>query len=108
MRVYLDECIDWRLARLILNHDVKSARQMGWTGLKNGELLALASAQFDAFVTVDRNLAFQQNVPGLKIAVVVLKAKSNRLPDLAALVPNLLIALDSASPGSVSLVESAD
>lgn len=81
---------------------------MGWTGLKNGKLLALASAHFDAFVTVDRNLAFQQNLPALEIAVIVLKAKTNRLPDLAALVPRLLIALDSASSGSVSLVESAD
>ena len=81
---------------------------MGWTGLKNGELLALASAQFDAFVTVDRNLAFQQNVPGLKIAVVVLKAGTNRLPDLAALVPNLLSALDSTSAGGLSIVENTD
>lgn len=77
MNIYLDECIDWRLARFIKQHDVKSARQMGWTGLKNGELLTLAATQFDAFVTVDRNLAFQQNVPDLKIAVVVLKAQTN-------------------------------
>lgn len=78
---------------------------MGRTGLKNGKLLALASAQFDAFVTVDRNLAFQQNLPALEMAVIVLKAQTNRLPDLAALVPRLLVALDSVTPGSVSLVE---
>ena len=56
-RIFLDECIDWRLSRDITGHDVKTARQMGWTAIKNGELLALASEQFDAFVTVDRNLA---------------------------------------------------
>ena len=62
MRVLLDECVDWRLGRELAVHEVKTARQMGWTTLKNGELLALASAQFDVFVTVDRNLSFQQDV----------------------------------------------
>ena len=68
MRVLLDECVDWRLARHIAGHDVKTARQMGWTTIKNGELLALASQAFDVFVTVDRNLSFQQNLGGLPIA----------------------------------------
>jgi hypothetical protein len=36
VKVFLDECVDWRLARDILGHDVKTARQMGWTTLKNG------------------------------------------------------------------------
>lgn len=58
MKVFLDECIDWRLSRDIVGHEIKTARQMGWTTIKNGELLALAAEQFDVFVTVDRNLAF--------------------------------------------------
>jgi len=57
--VLLDECVDWRLAREIAFHEVKTARQMGWTAIKNGELLALASKHFEVFVTVDRNLAWQ-------------------------------------------------
>ncbi len=104
MKIFLDECVDWRLARLIPGHEVKTARQMGWTTIKNGELLALASAQFDVFVTVDRNLAFQQNVASLSMAVVVLCAKSNRLADLTPLAPKLLIALDVAQPGAVTTV----
>ena len=71
-----------RLARDIVGHEVKTARQMGWTTLKNGELLTLASRHFDVFVTVDRNLAFQQNVSSFSIAVLVLMARSNRLADL--------------------------
>ena len=59
MKVLIDECVDWRLARDIPGHSVKTARQMGWTTIKNGELLALAAAEFDVFVTVDRNLSFQ-------------------------------------------------
>ena len=82
MRVLLDECVDWRLAREIAGHDVKTARQMGWTTIKNGELLTLAAEHFDVFVTVDRNLAFQQNVAAFSIAVIVLRARTNRLADL--------------------------
>ena len=62
MKVLLDECVDWRLGRDIVGHDVKTARLMGWAAIKNGELLALAEQQFDVFVTVDRNLSFQQNL----------------------------------------------
>ena len=56
MRVLVDECIDWRLAREIVGHEVKTARQMGWSTIKNGELLKLAEKEFQVFVTVDRNL----------------------------------------------------
>ena len=77
MRVLLDECVDWRLLREIDGHAVKTARQMGWNTIKNGELLALAAKEFDVFVTVDRNLSFQQNVSALLIAVIVLRARSN-------------------------------
>ncbi len=99
MKVLLDECIDWRLSRDIVGHEVKTARQMGWATIKNGELLTLASEHFDVFVTVDRNLSFQQNLGSLLIAVVVLQAKTNRLADLKALVPSLLTAIKSAQPG---------
>jgi predicted nuclease of predicted toxin-antitoxin system len=90
MKVFLDECIDWRLSRDLVGHEVKTARQMGWTAIKNGELLALAAKNFDVFITVDRNLAFQQNVIDLVIAVIVLQARTNRIADLRALVPRLV------------------
>lgn len=51
---------------------------MGWIATKNGELLALAASSFDVFVTVDRNLSFQQNLETLPIAVIVLAARTNR------------------------------
>jgi len=105
VRVLLDECVDWRLSRTLTGHEVRSARQMGWSAIKNGELLGLASERFDAFVTVDRNLAFQQNVRSLSIAVIVLHAKTNRLADLLPLVPNLLTAIGSAKPGVVTTVD---
>jgi hypothetical protein len=52
VKVFLDECVDWRLARDIVGHDVETARQMGWTTIKNGTLLTFASECFDVFVTV--------------------------------------------------------
>ena len=60
MRVLLDECVDWRLARDIVGHEVRATHQMGWSGIKNGQLLSLAVKEFEILVTVDRNLSFQQ------------------------------------------------
>ncbi len=72
----VDECVDWRLSREIVGHEVKTARQMGWSTVENGELLALTAEAFDVFVTVDRNPSFQQNIPAFAIAVIVLRAKA--------------------------------
>ena len=104
MKLFLDECIDWRLAREIAGHEVKTARQMGWTAVKNGDLLALVSEQFDVFVTVDRNLSFQQNLASFPIAVIILHAQTNRLADLKRLVPGLLKAIEAVRRGELQNV----
>jgi hypothetical protein len=74
---------------------------MGWATIKNGELLTLAEKQFEVFVTVDRNLSFQQHLPRYNIAVIVLRVRSNRLRDLSPLVPKLLESLATAKRGEV-------
>jgi hypothetical protein len=79
---------------------------MGWANKKNGELLALAEPKFDVFLTVDRNLSFQQEITRLDIAVVVLVAKGNRHSDLQPLVPDLLALLVGVSPGQLIRVGS--
>jgi len=104
VKVFVDECVDWRLARDLVGHEVKTARQMGWSTTKNGELLALAAKEFEVFVTVDRNLSFQQNLLAFAIAVIVLRARSNRLADLKPLVPELLACIPSAKRGTVQYV----
>ena len=108
MKVFLDECVDWRLSREIVGHEVKTAHQMGWTTIRNGELLTLASRHFDVFVTVDRNLAFQQNLSIHPIPVIILRARSNRLAELIELVPELLAAIGNAKPGLPTLVGIGD
>jgi predicted nuclease of predicted toxin-antitoxin system len=62
VKILLDECIDRRLVKEIEGHEVVTVPQAGWAGIQNGELLRLAQAQFDVFVTVDRNLSFQQHL----------------------------------------------
>lgn len=85
-----------------------AARQMGWAGIKNGELLARAvSSHFEVFVTSDQNLSYQQNLATFAIAVVVLKARSNRLTDLKKLVPMLTLAVKQAKPGTTVMVTEA-
>jgi hypothetical protein len=68
VRILLDECVDRRLAREITGHEVTTVPDAGWAAAKNGDLLALAEKDFDAFVTVDRNLSFQQRLPRFAIA----------------------------------------
>jgi hypothetical protein len=74
---------------------------MGWASKRNGELLGLAEADFDVFLTVDRNLSFQQDVGRFRLAVVVLVAKGNRHSDLRPLVADLLTVLIGVVPGQL-------
>ncbi|MCA1990948.1 MAG: DUF5615 family PIN-like protein [Coleofasciculus sp. S288] len=104
MKLLLDECIDRRLGRELSGYDVRTVPQMGWAGTKNGELLALAEAEFDVFITVDRNLSFQQNLPQFNIAVLILQAPSNQLADLKPLAPQILPILPTITQGQSTVV----
>jgi hypothetical protein len=99
VKLLLDECIDRRLAKDLEGHDIRTVPQMGWAGIKNGALLTLAERDFDVFITVDRNLSFQQNLPKFNIAVLVLHASSNRLDDLKPLAPMILATLPTLTKG---------
>jgi len=100
MRVLLDECLPRRLKRLITGYDVVTVPEAGWAGRSNGDLLRLASATFDAFITVDRNLPAQQP-PQPRLAIVILATNSNRLQDIEPLVPELLRVLSKISKGEL-------
>lgn len=96
--------MDRRLAGELAPHEVKTVPDMGWSGIRNGDLLVLAEAAFDVFITVDRNLSFQQNLPGFNIAVLVLQAPSNRLADLRPLIPEVLSTLPTLVKGVLELI----
>ncbi|MCY7279262.1 MAG: DUF5615 family PIN-like protein [Phormidesmis sp. CAN_BIN44] len=104
MKILLDECIDRRLAREFGDYEVKTVPQMGWAGIKDCQLLVLAAAEFDVFITVDRNLSFQQNLPQFDIAVIVMQTLSNRLADLKPLVPKISAILGEAAKGQATIV----
>jgi hypothetical protein len=80
---------------------LRTVPEAGWAGTKNGALLRAASGQFDVFITIDRNLAYQQDLDALSSAAIILVARTNRLSDLRPLVPDICIALDSAVSGRI-------
>lgn len=102
MRVLLDESVHRGFGRDLPLHAVSTVRGMGWTGVGNGELLRRAAAAgFEALVTMDRNLEYQQNVAHAEIGVIVLIAPSNRIVDLRPLAEQVDQALTNLRPGQV-------
>jgi predicted nuclease of predicted toxin-antitoxin system len=101
MRVLLDACVPRRLVGSLPEHQVRTAPELGWGDLDDGPLLEAMSGRFDALVTVDRALAKQQKIADRPFAVVLLRARSNRLADLLPLVPRLTEVLNAARPGHV-------
>jgi len=100
MRLLIDECIDERLPLLSPGHEVETARYANLAGLKNGRLLEAAEeAGFDVLITADQNIPDQQNLSGRKIALVILCGPTNRLRDLALLVPAAASAIASIGRG---------
>jgi predicted nuclease of predicted toxin-antitoxin system len=104
VRVLLDECLPRRLKRELVGHDARTAPEMGWASKRNGELLALAAASFDVFLTADRNLSYQQDLSAFDIAVIVLIARSNSIDELRPLAPRVLEVLTTAKRGAVTIV----
>lgn len=98
MRILLDESLPKDLAGLIVGHEVTTVRAAGWSSFKNGRLLALAASDFDVFLTADKNLEHQQNTAALPLAVVVLRARSNRLQHLQPLLSELQKLLNHIQP----------
>jgi hypothetical protein len=104
MRIILDECLPRPLAGLLTGHAVKTVRQMRWHGKQNGELLALVGRHFDVFITVDQSLPHQQNLKRLKIGLLILKTRSNKLEDIVPHLPEILVVLRQMKPGQVQRI----
>jgi len=105
MKLLLDENLPHRLRRELQGHDCYTVVYMGWAGRKNGRLLeAAAAGGFDALLTKDTNLEYQQNLTNLPLAVVVIHAVSNDFEDVEPLIPALLASLATLTPRSVTHV----
>lgn len=104
MRILLDESLPRDLSALLVGHEATTVRAAGWSGVKNGKLLAFAAAQFDVFVTADRNIEFQQNLAALPIAIVILVVRRTRMQALEPIVPELIKLLNHIPPRTLRKV----
>jgi hypothetical protein len=106
VRLLLDESLPRRLGGLLAGHEVVTVVEAGWSGLSNGRLLSVAQHQFDCLLTVDRSLVYQQALPRYSIAVLVMRARTNRMADLVPLLPRVLEILPALQRGQFVVVES--
>lgn len=107
MRILLDENFPADFAKSFSGHEIHTVHTLGWSGVKNGELLRRAHSVCDIFVTLDRNLEFQQNIKVLPFGIVVVRAVSNRMIHLTPLVAGIIAAASKVSAGTVECVAGA-
>ncbi len=104
MRILLDECVPVQISRALPGHSVRSAQQMGWTGLSNGELLDLAEqAGFDLLIIADKNLRYQQNLSRRRIAI--LELWTNHRPTLEACFAHIEAAVGHMKTGQYLVLQ---
>ncbi len=105
IQILLDECLDVKLKFRFQEHDenfsVSTVADQKWTGFKNGELLSKAEQLFNVFITIDQNLSYQQVLSTFSIAIIVLKAPSNRYKDLLEFVSPAAESIESAKQGKL-------
>ena len=101
MCVLLDESVPRQLAGLLGEHEVTTVPRAGWAGLKNGELITRAASGFDALITGDRGIEFQQAYGELDLGIVVLLAPDNRVETITGMADAILEALTGLRPGQL-------
>jgi hypothetical protein len=99
VKILLDECVPVQVRHALPGHEVATAQQMGWRGISNGDLLAAAeSAGFDLFILADKNLRYQQNLTGRRLAI--LELWTNHRPTLEKSFPLIRAAAESTQAGA--------
>jgi hypothetical protein len=101
MRVFLDACVDPRVASLFLEHQVTTAFDAGWHQLRDHKLLPLIQEQFDAFVTIDGGFEHEHNLRKLSFGIVIVHVARNKVEFYYALRSELLDAVARVKPGEV-------
>jgi predicted nuclease of predicted toxin-antitoxin system len=107
MRLLLDESVTHDLIPSLEDeHEVLTVRGLNWNGRPDGSILALARGQFDAMITTDQKIPYQQHITDADVPIVILAARSNSIVDLEPLVPRTLAILPTLRPGDVIRIES--
>ena len=106
MRIILDECVPLQVRHALPDHEVTTTQRMGWGGLSNGDLIGKAErGGFNLFVVADKNLRYQQNLSGRRIAI--LELWTNHRPTLEKHFAEIRTAVERLSPGDYSILEVA-
>jgi hypothetical protein len=99
MRILLDECVTKHFKKHLATFEVQTVREMGWGGLKNGELMkACVESRFNIVLTIDKNLQFQQNLDKYPLAIVVSNSKNSKLEALLEFLPEFLNEVENFEP----------
>jgi len=107
MLLLLDQSVPIGVRAILDHHTVKTAYELGWSTLRNGELLRAAEdAEFQVILTADTSLPYQQNLEGRSIAIVVLSR--NKWSLVEAALPQISAAVDTAKPGTLTIVDVPD
>ena len=107
MRILLDECVNPRVRAAFQGHEVKTVIEMGWGGITNGKLLALAQEEFEVFVTLDQNIEHQLNMRKIGLGLLVVKVPDNKIKFYEPIFPQMLEAAENLSAGQILRVTSA-
>ncbi|MBK9528620.1 MAG: DUF5615 family PIN-like protein [Acidobacteria bacterium] len=102
MRIIIDECVP-SIVKRIADRNIVSVQEMGWAGIKNGELLKRVAAEFDVFITSDKNLRYQQNLSAFDLSIILLP--SNQVPVVRSLLPKIDSALGEMQPNNFVEIE---
>jgi hypothetical protein len=104
MRVLLDECVHAGIHKAFVGHSVITVPQAGWSGIKNGRLLALIAGNFDVFLTIDQNIRQQQNLSGLSFAILLVAVPDNKIESFLPLFDAMLRAVEGSRPGEILIL----
>ena len=106
MKILLDECITKRLKQHLTNLEVYTVSELGWSGIKNGKLMALCvEHKFDILLTIDKNLMHQQNLPNFSISIVVLNSPSSKVEIIIQYLPNFLTLIKSFEKSKAYIID---
>ncbi len=103
MKILLDECVPAPMQSLLSNHACTTVQAKGWSGIRNGDLLQRAEAEFDLFITSDQNIRYQQNLARRSIAILELSTNDiNRIQAAASLIQ---AAVEKIEPNELKQLE---
>jgi predicted nuclease of predicted toxin-antitoxin system len=106
MKILLDECITKKLKPFLIDNEVFTVVEMGWSGLKNGELLAKCSENnFDILLTIDKNITNQQSIKKFNVAVVVLNCSNSKIESITPFIPKFNKIIEHFSKGNYFVID---